>query len=362
MARKSRSSSLIQANVLRDLRAAKSEWSRRLFQLPVEGSAALDVSRTRSSAASRTVVRAITPVPTENVVGVGVGEKIADGKHTGIWAVRFFVRHKFPEAQLTAKTRLPKTVNGLPVDVEESGLFRRFGARALRRVSEVATPNPRIKIRPAPPGSSVGFKDPANQIVMAGTFGALVSDKAGSYILSNNHVLADENRLPVGSPIFQPGLLDDNNAAANQIAEFTRDVQLQAATPNQVDCAIAKVLKTSSVTNQILTIGSPQGITDAQIDMTVHKFGRTSSYSVGRVTSVDTDVTVQYETGNYTFTGQMIVVGLNGQPFSAAGDSGSLILERPENRAVGLLFAGSASHTIANHIGDVLQALQVTLA
>jgi hypothetical protein len=80
------------------------------------------------------------------------------------------------------------------------------------------------------------------------------------------------------------------------------------------------------------------------------------------VSSIDTDVTVQYETGKFTFMGQIIVVGSAGHPFSVAGDSGSLILERPSNKAVGLLFAGSASHTIANHIGDVLKALKVTLA
>jgi hypothetical protein len=53
---------------------------------------------------------------------------------------------------------------------------------------------------------------------------------------------------------------------------------------------------------------------------------------------------------------------LNGQSFSDSGDSGSLILTRDSQLAVGLLFAGSASHTIANHIDDVLQALNVTLA
>ena len=94
----------------------------------------------------------------------------------------------------------------------------------------------------------------------------------------------------------------------------------------------------------------------------VHKFGRTTGYRAGRVTGVDTDVSVQYETGTYTFEGQIIIVGLNGQPFSAAGDSGSLILDRDTQMAVALLFAGSTSHTIANHIDDVLQNLNVTLA
>jgi len=94
----------------------------------------------------------------------------------------------------------------------------------------------------------------------------------------------------------------------------------------------------------------------------VHKFGRTTDYSVGRVTSLDTDVSVQYETGTYTFEGQIIIVGLDAQPFSKAGDSGSLILERDSNDAVGLLFAGSDSHTIANHIEDVLTIMKVTMA
>jgi hypothetical protein len=110
-------------------------------------------------------------------------------------------------------------------------------------------------------------------------------------------------------------------------------VTLQVNVPNQVDCAIAKLLKPSLATNQILFIGAPQGTADAEIDMTVHKFGRTSGYSVGRISSIDTDVKVQYDIGNLTFNGQIIVVGLNGGAFSAAGDSGSLILERPSNQA-----------------------------
>jgi hypothetical protein len=56
----------------------------------------------------------------------------------------------------------------------------------------------------------------------------------------------------------------------------------------------------------------------------------------------------------------MIIVGDSGS-FSDAGDSGSLIVRRTGNRATGLLFAGSASHTIANHIGKVLTAFGVTL-
>jgi S1-C subfamily serine protease len=361
MARIKQAESVIELRTLRDLRAAKGEWTTRLMPTTARRPTIAATAQIATLASSG-FTRAVTPAPQENVVGIGIGEKISDGRHTGIWAVKFFVRLKFPDSALTSRHRLPKAIGGMPVDVEETGLFRRLGSAAARRAVAAATPNPQTKIRPAPPGSSVGFADPSHKFVMAGTFGALVSDRAGTYILSNNHVLADESRLAPGAPIFQPGLLDGGNADTDKIAELTRFGALQSSGANRVDGAIAKVDRATLVTKEILSIGAPHGTTPAQIDMTVHKFGRTTSYTVGRITSIDTDVTVQYETGSYTFTGQIIVVGLNGQPFSAAGDSGSLILQRPSNQAVGLLFAGSPTHTIANHIEEVLQALKVTLA
>ena len=335
----SRGRTTVQVNNLDAFRDAKRPWSSRLLQR-------------RAMPAARALTLAATPDPAWNLQGVGIGEKLVDGHHTGIMAVKFFVRVKFHESQMRAEQLLPKTINGLPTDVDEVGLFRPFQG----------APNPQTRIRPAQPGCSVGFADPNNQFVMAGTFGALVTDASGVYILSNNHVLADEGQLPNGSTIFQPGLLDGGDPTQDQIAQLTNFMPLQAGVSNQVDCAIAAVGNPADVTNAILQIGPPQGAGDAQIDEMVQKFGRTTSFTKGQVTSVDTDVTVQYETGNFTFASQIIVVGLNGQPFSAAGDSGSLIVDASSNLAVGLLFAGSASHTIANHIGDVLQALNVTLA
>jgi hypothetical protein len=342
------------ASALEPLRAAKREWSRRLLW-----------TKANLRDRVRAFTAAISPKPEHNVVGVGIGEKVVDEQPTGLHALKFFVRVKLPETQLSADHVLPRTVNGLPTDVEESGLFRRFPTRTAprkRKPTAAAMPDPRVKIRPAQPGCSIGFRDPSDQFVMAGTFGALVRDGGDSYVLSNNHVLADEGRLPIGSPIFQPGLLDEGNPNTDQIAELTRFGPLQAGTPNKVDCALARALKPSLVSRDILYIGPPKGAGQAALDMVVHKFGRTTSYRVGRITSLDTDVSVQYETGTYTFESQIIVVGMGGQSFSDAGDSGSLILERDTQLAVALLFAGSTSHTIANHLEDVLQAMNVQLA
>jgi hypothetical protein len=293
-----------------------------------------------------------SPKPEHNVVGVGIGEKISNGISTGVLAVKLLVRVKYAEDAIPAGDMLPQMIDGLPVDVEQVGTFRRFAA----------PPNPRKRFRPARPGCSVGFEDPQHQFTMAGTFGAVVKKGGKSFVLSNNHVLADENNLPIGAPIFQPGLLDGGKTATDRIASLTKFIPLTTTGPNQVDCAIAQAATANVLSKDILFIGAPNGTATADIDMQVHKFGRTTGYRAGRITSVETDVTVGYEMGNVQFTDQILIVGHNGQPFSAAGDSGSLILERESNKAVGLLFAGSSSHTIANHIGDVLQALGVTLA
>ena len=312
--------------------------------------------------AARALSRAVSPVPTENVVGVGVGEKISSGKHTGVWAVKFFVRLKYPDAQLDRKHRLPVSIAGLPVDVEETGLFRPFAAPKKNPATKSAALNPRIKMRPVQPGCSVGYKDPDPKFTVAGTFGALVKDGKNSYILSNNHVLADQDRLPPGSPIFQPGLLDSGDPNSDQIAELTKAVALEVKGPNHVDCAIARLMEPSLANKEILFIGAPQGTADAQIDMTVHKFGRSSGYTVGRITAINTDMALPYEIGLLTFVNQVLIVGLGGTSFAGQGDSGALILERPSNRAVALLVGGTRSHIFANHIGDVLQALNVSLA
>src|SRR5205823_11870989 len=114
-----------------------------------------------------------------------------------------------------------KSIDNLPVDVEQIGLIRAFlvprekTARTKRHKHRAggAIPNPKARFRPAQPGCSVGFQfPPPSRFVMAGTFGALVKDAAGTYILSNNHVLAEEGRQAPGAPIFQPGLLDGGSS------------------------------------------------------------------------------------------------------------------------------------------------------
>jgi hypothetical protein len=351
-----------------DLRRAKSAMSARYLhgQVAVRGLA-------------RTLRAAPATTRTQNIVGVGVDEKYVGGMPCGMTVVKFLVRIKLAPSALTARERLPKFIDGIPTDVEEVGLIvpqaKKKGAAKKSPRAADTMPNPRSRMRPAQPGCSVGFREPHDAFIMAGTFGLLVKDSAGVYILSNNHVIAYENGVDVdgtrrtaldkGAPIFQPGLLDQGHMATDKIAELTRWVDLRAdRDTNLVDGAIARLTSKSLATRHILFVGAPGVTAAAAKDMIVHKFGRTTSYTAGRVTSTFFDVTVPYEVGDVMFVDQIAIRGLDGTRFSDSGDSGSAILERSTNKVVGLLFAGATNGTLtfANHIGTVLKKLKVKIA
>lgn len=100
--------------------------------------------------------------------------------------------------------------------------------------------------------------------------------------------------------------------------------------------------------------------------MSVKKSGCTTGLTTGTIKSVNLTVSITYDKrcgiGNRTalFVNQ---IGISPGGFSAAGDSGSLIVEDVGTcpRAVGLLFAGSNSITIVNPIGNVLNAFGVSM-
>lgn len=98
--------------------------------------------------------------------------------------------------------------------------------------------------------------------------------------------------------------------------------------------------------------------------MPVQKSGRTTQYRRGVIDAVGVTVNVSYAPfgGVARFVGQFRVRGIFGI-FSDRGDSGSLVTTFPQNRPVGLLFAGNATTntTFCNPIGAVLSAFGVNI-
>ncbi|MBI4653573.1 MAG: hypothetical protein HY752_01005 [Nitrospirae bacterium] len=208
----------------------------------------------------------------------------------------------------------------------------------------------------------------------SGTLGSLVQANNVQYILSNNHVLAKTNKGTIGEDIIQPGLIDQNPACYNDYTDVVANlskfvpISFKRGTINKVDAAIAQI-RSGAVdpSGSIIGIGQvSNSIVPPTLDMAVKKSGRTTGLTHGTITAVNVTVDVTYNktcgigSQKARFFGQ-IMIGPAG--FSTGGDSGSLIVEdcSPYSRAVGLLFAGSSTVTVANPISDVLSSLDISM-
>ena len=192
-------------------------------------------------------------------------------------------------------------------------------------------------------------------------------------MLSNNHVLANEDEARPGDAVLQPGPADGGADPADRIGTFERAVALSDSRPNLVDAAIAALA--AGIEAEIADygpLGTLSGVLEDPAEAgAVAKRGRTTAFTRGRVTAFELDgVQVGYTRGTLTFDDQIEIESTGSGSFSAGGDSGSLILTADDApRAVGLLFAGSETGgptgtglTFANSIANVLRALGVTLA
>ncbi|MEE8137680.1 MAG: serine protease [Thermoanaerobaculia bacterium] len=278
----------------------------------------------------------------ENVVGVGVGQKITGGSLTGTPCVTVYVVDKVAPERLAPGAVVPRQVGSVPTDVLAVGEIT-----AQRHVG---------RMRPAPAGVSV-----AHPRVTAGTIGAKVYRGRNAYILSNNHVLANSNNARRGDSILQPGPADGGREPADTIGTLHRFVPMDfSGRPNLVDCATARI-RDADVTADILNIGPFDRRREAvpYTFQVVVKTGRTTQTTLGLVTDTNFTGRIGYGlSGSAVFRNQIVVSGVGG-PFSQGGDSGSLVIEALTRRPMGLLFAGSPAITLVNPIRTVMRSLAV---
>jgi hypothetical protein len=234
-----------------------------------------------------------------------------------------------------------------------------------RVVKEAARSGLRDRLRPLRMGTSVG-----HSAITAGTLGAFVELANGATaMLSNNHVLANENLAKIGDPILQPGPFD-GGTAVDQVARLSAFARLSRRRRNSIDAAVAKIEDGVELSfRNIPGIGRLIGQGEMpQIADLVRKTGRTTGTREGRVTAIEIDnLVVGYDIGDIIFDGQIEIEGTGNRGFSDGGDSGSLIVDGGR-QAVALLFAGSNQGgsngrglTYANAIDVVLSKLSVRL-
>lgn len=274
-----------------------------------------------------------------NVVGVGIGEKIKSGLPLGRLCLKVYVEKKYPKIALTKSDIIPQGISLIETDIEEVGKITALGFSG--------------RYRPALGGSSIGHYK-----ITAGTLGCLVRDKAtqGSFILSNNHVLANSNQAQKGDSILQPGSYDGGKMPKDVIGYLERWVEIKFGKEvNFVDVALAKPKSIKLVKPEIIEIGLPSGITHPKIGMLIQKSGRTTGYTIGKIKDISATVKVNYDKKIALFRNQILTTAM-----SQGGDSGSLVLNM-KKRAIGLLFAGSEKVTILNPIAEVMKRLGIAM-
>lgn len=215
--------------------------------------------------------------------------------------------------------------------------------------------------RPLRIGGSVGHFN-----ITAGTLGCFVADRASGeeLILSNNHVLADENNATAGDTIVQPGTADGGRRSRDRVGSLARFVRLKRRR-NLVDAATASIDPgLEYYYNWMESRGAISGVRTDPLDVgeIVYKVGRTTGVTRGRVSAIEVDgLSVEYDMGDIEFDNQFEIERIGDSPFSLGGDSGSLIVDR-YRRAVGMLFAGNdVDVTFANPFAAIQDALRVDL-
>jgi hypothetical protein len=299
--------------------------------------------------------------PLSNVHATGVGVRVRRGE---VIPDEFVLKvYVFDKVSLDDTPALTRQFGQVDVDVEPLPIQLALQGPGM--------PAHRQQQRPITGGLSIA---PLNES-HAGTLGCFLRRTIGGteqvFALSNNHVLADTNRLPVGTCIVQPGPEVAPTQPGDAFAALSAFVPIHfpdsRLTPvvNRLDAAIALVADL-----QLVRLGEMSGIDHytpqllAPVPgMRVIKSGRTTGVTTGTIIAARVNgVIVNYGTQTTprlaTFNDTVEIVGAGSVPFSLPGDSGSVILERESGRPVALLFAGDGVTTTACDLGAVCQQFQ----
>jgi hypothetical protein len=295
----------------------------------------------------------------QGVQGTAVGKKMINGRQTHDDAILIFVQKKYSPRSISSPNILtkfsvedliPDEIDGIPTDVIEVGNIKKQATSQKKGF--------RHPVRPLRPGFSVGHAQ-----VTCGTIGGIFKDdKDRVVILSNNHVIANENNAKVGDLIYQPGKTDSKRSFKNKgwpepvhklpyIGTLDKFVKIKRNNNTQ-DSAIA-LIHPKLVEEDMLNLKYPlinkklTGFEQPKVGMKVQKFGRTTGHTKGKVIGLNATFSIEYDFGMARFNKCVVLSAM-----SQGGDSGSII-QTMDNKAVGLLFAGSPRVTIANPIGLV---------
>jgi hypothetical protein len=281
--------------------------------------------------------------PDGGVVGVGIGRAGVGGERKN--CLRVYVLDK-------DYVKVPEEILEVPTRVIEVG---RFGRTPQMPCCSRPMKTPRlgspIRIRTTVPNVNEGQR---------GTLGALVKRGSDRYILSCNHILRVNGRVPDDAEIVSAEFVGREKILAKP-GPFKR---LDHHAHNSMDCAIALVNDGVAISpkpkDSKTRLGSTEPI-DPETGFNVYKVGAVTGYTEGKIIDTDVDLYVNYSFGSFRFDHQLLIDGGKDSQFATRGDSGSLVIDRNTRRATALIFAASGRYAVASPIRKVLECFEVEL-
>jgi hypothetical protein len=281
--------------------------------------------------------------PDRGVVGVGIGRVGVAGER--INCVRVYVLDK-------DYASVPEKILGVPTRVIEVGRFGRTPKMSgCPKPANTSRPGSPIRIRTKVPNVNEGQR---------GTLGALVKKGGQRYILSCNHILRVNGRVPDDAEIVSAQFVGEEKCLAKP-GPFK---PLDHHAHNSMDCAIAKVNDGVELNPEFeyaeARLSSTNPI-DPNPGIKVYKVGAVTGYKEGKIVDADVDLYIDYSFGSFRFDRQLLIDGGKASQFATAGDSGSLVVDHKTRRATALIFAASGRYAVACPIRRVLKYFAVEL-
>jgi hypothetical protein len=313
------------------------------------------------------------------VVAVGIGPKVVNGRATGEPAIRVFVRRKLPADQVPPDHLIPAEIDGVTTDVaiggdpvpvaaapvDTPGAIGVLDARTQPvRHAHAKLPPDDGSHRPLTGGLQI---EPVDSNGWVGTLGCLLWDPANhdvGYGLTNMHVVQPPDVPTVTlnvSQLGQPVGDDSSSGCCNDV------IGVWAGGGGHTDDRDEALIKLSPGTKWKATIegigmvkaGHP--LTQAEVTATLYKVakrGRTTKVTGGTIAALDATTTVA---DNQIIIDPNPNTGAQGDEivfFDIEGDSGSAVVNS-DNEVVGLVWGrNDVGQGLAFEIGHVLDRLK----
>ncbi|HEX2137350.1 MAG TPA: TIR domain-containing protein [Microvirga sp.] len=254
-------------------------------------------------------------------------------------------RQAHPDAITSDSSILEPVVSSPPAPSPDSA----------RQDSESASPAERV--RPLRIGSSVG-----GLAMISGTLGAFAIDDSGTVYLITAVFVTAEQDYRIGAAMLQPAALDGGMWPRDRIGQVSRLLPLGPSVPITNMVALVRLDDDVALNAMIPFIGRITGVRAIDGDIlgaTVRKVGNATGLTTGQIVLINTDLRMaspDIESDDMiTVTDALMATNMSGP-----GDAGALVVD-DRNRAVGIIVAGSLTHTVIAPLDAVLRQFEVHL-